>query len=123
MLTAFIIGLLSVVALAIVKILRMTIKWVSDRIKERLAARENHKVIFADMRETVDTITREQKSKQTEYSMDELEKMCQESPFVFADYDIATGEVNNYTGINAHEVDPEIKKKLRERGGMVVFDG
>jgi len=122
MLTAFIIGLLAVVALAIITIGVISVKWVVGKVKERLAANKRHKVVFADMRETVDSYTKEQKNKQTEYSMDDLEKMCQDAPYVFADYDIDTEEVVNYTGVNADEIDSDVKDKLKERGGIVVFD-
>lgn len=122
MITAFIIGLLAVAAIAVVTIAVISAKWVIGKVKERLAANKRHKVVFADMRETVDTFTKEQKEKNSEYSMADLEKLCQDAPYVFADYDIETGEVLNYTGVRSDEVETEVKSKLKERGGIVVFD-
>lgn len=122
MITAFIVGLLAVAALTIIAVAVISVKWVINKVKERLAANKRHKVVFADMRETVDTYTREQKDKKVEYSMADLEKMCQDAPYVFADYDIDTGEVLNFTGVNPDEIDSEVKSKLKEAGGIVVFD-
>lgn len=119
---AFIIGLLAVTVLAVVIVSSITAVWVTKKVKERLAANRRHKVIFADTRETIDTYIREQKEKQQEYSADDLEKMCQDAPYVFADYDIDTDEVVNYTAIHAETIDPDVKRKLKERGGIVAFD-
>ncbi len=123
MLTAFLIGLLAVIAvLTIVTVLVISAAWVIKKVKERLEANKRHKVVFADLKETVDEYTRKQKDSQEKYSMDDLERMCQDAPYVFADYDIDTGEVLNYTGVNAETIDSEVKDKLKERGGIVVFD-
>ena len=123
MITAFIMGVLAVIAtLAIITVFAITAKWVTKKVKERQAANKRHKPIFADLRETIDSYIKEQKNKQKEYSMDELEKMCQEAPYVFADYDIDTEEVVNYTGIKAEEIDADVKSRLKKVGGLVVFD-
>lgn len=122
MIIAFIIGLLAVAALAIIAVAVISANWVIKKVKERLAANKRHKVVFADMRETVDSYIKEMKNKQTEYSMDDLEKMCQEAPYVFADYDMDTEEVSNYTGVNADDIESDVKSKLKESGGIVVFD-
>ena len=122
LLTLFIIGLLAAAFIAIIAVTVITVLWVIKKVKERLAENERHKVVFADMRETVDSFTKEQRENKKEYSMDDLEKMCQDAPYVFADYDIDTGKVINYTGVKADEIESDVKERLKERGGIVVFD-
>lgn len=120
---AFLKGLLAVIAvLTTITVVVLSVDWVVNKVKERLAANKRHKVVFADLRETVDEYIKKQKDSQEEYSMDDLERMCQEAPYVFADYDIDTGEVLNYTGVDAETIDSKVKNKLKERGGIVVFD-
>lgn len=123
MITKFIMGLLAVIgSVVVITVLVITAKWVTKIVKERLATNKRHKVVFADLRETIDSYTKEQKDKQKEYSMDELEKMYQEAPYVFADYVIDTGEVTNYTGVQAEAIDADVKSRLKKVGGMVVLD-
>lgn len=120
---AFLKGLLAVIAvLTTITVVVLSVDWVVNKVKKRLAANKRHKVVFADLKETVDEYIKKQKDSQEEYSMDDLERMCQEAPYVFADYDIDTGEVLNYTGVDAETIDSEVKNKLKERGGIVVFD-
>lgn len=121
MITSFMIGLLAVAALAIITVSAITAVWLKKKVKERLDENERHKVVFADMRETKDAYVTEQEKQQKEYAGEALEKLCQKAPYVFADYDMDTGEVGNYVGVDAEKIDEDIKDKLRERGGMVVF--
>ncbi len=122
MITAFISGLLAVAAvLTIIYVVIITAEWVTKQVKDRLAANEQHKIVFADLRETIDSEVKEKKTKQKEYPMNELEKMCRTAPYVIADYDMDTDEVVNYTGVNAEEIDADVKRRLKERGGLVVF--
>jgi hypothetical protein len=79
--------------------------------------------VFADMREVVDTDTVKQMEKQGEISMDDLERMCSEKPYVMADYDIDTGEFSDFTGIKADKVENTVKDKMKKsRGGIIAFD-
>jgi hypothetical protein len=124
MIVAFILGLLAAVALiAVVVLTYLSVKWVTKKVKERLAANKRHKVVFADMREVVDTDTVKQMEKQGEISMDDLERMCSEKPYVMADYDIDTGEFSDFTGIKADKVENTVKDKMKKsRGGIIAFD-
>ena len=57
-----------------------------------------------------------------EYSTKELDELCGIAPYIIADYDMDTSEVSNVEGIRTNIIDDNIKKKLKEEGGLVVFN-
>lgn len=122
MLAAFLAGLIIAGILAVYTIIVLTVLWIIEKVEERLAANKRHKVVFADMTEVVDSYVKIQKKEKKEYSMDELERMCQDAAYVMADYDIDTGEYVDFTGINAESVEQEVKNKLKEEEGIITFD-
>jgi hypothetical protein len=119
---AAILGALLVVAIAtVITLVCLTASWLSKKVKDRLAENERHKVAFVEMREVIDSDAMEQIRKKEGISMSELEKMCQDNPYVMADYDIDTGECSNYIGIKADDVEDEVRDAMKEEGGIVVF--
>jgi len=124
MLLSFLTGLLLVIlTIEVIVLIVLTIEWLKNKIAERLAARENHKIAFVDMTETVNSVRSGQVELEEEISMDELEKMCADHPYIIADYDIETGDVDNYTSIKANEIDGKLARGVKQQGGMVIFDG
>lgn len=123
MLTAFLIGLAAVLAVvAIVTIVLMCGKWLKGYIEKKLKQKEKHKVAFADTREVVDDYLKNKAEESDEISMDDLERMCDETPFVSAYVD-EEGNVTDYEGIKAEEVDANFKARMKQQEGMLVFEG
>lgn len=123
MLTAFLMGLVAVLAVvAIVTVAIMCGKWLKEYIENRLKQKEKHKVAFADTREVVDDYLKNKAEESDEISMDDLERMCDETPFVSAYVDEA-GNVTDYEGIKAEEVDANFKARMKQQEGMLVFEG
>lgn len=123
MLTAFLMGLVAVLAVvAIVTVAIMCGKWLKGYIENRLKQKEKHKVAFADTREVVDDYLKNKAEESDEISMDDLERMCDETPFVSAYVDEA-GNVTDYEGIKAEEVDANFKARMKQQEGMLVFEG
>ena len=123
MLTAFLIGLAAVLAVvAIVTIVLMCGKWLKGYIEKKLKQKEKHKVAFADTREVVDDYLKNKAEESDEISMDDLERMCDETPFVSAYVD-EEGNVTDYEGIMAEEVDANFKARMKQQEGMLVFEG
>lgn len=121
--TSFLIGLaVAIAAMTTITVAVLTAVFVRKKVKERLAANNQHKVVFADMRETVDSYIREHADQHMEFSMDQLEAMCQNAPYVIADCDVRTGKIMNFTGIKTGCVDSKLERAVKERGGVVVFD-
>lgn len=118
----FLTGLLIVLAaVTIIKILVMGGKWLKGYIENKLKQKEKHKVAFADTREVVDDYLKKQAEHSEEISMDDLERMCNETPFVSAYVD-EEGNVTDYEGIKADEVNENFKARMKQQEGMLVFE-
>ncbi len=123
MLAAFLLGLLAVLAVvAVITILVLGIKWLVDFVKKKLKDREKHKVAFADTREIVDDYIKNKAENSEEISMDDLERMCEETPYVAANIDNETGEITDYEGVKAEQIEAGLKQKLEEKEGMLIFE-
>ena len=122
MLIAFLKGLLIVLAaVVIITIAVMCGKWVKGYIENLLKRKEKHKVAFADTREVVDDYLKKNAEQADEISMDDLERMCDETPFVSAYVD-EEGNVTDYEGIKPEEVNANFKARMKQQEGMLVFE-
>lgn len=122
MLVAFLIGLAVVLAtVAVIAIALMCGKWLKGYIQNRMKVKAKHKVAFADTKEVVDDYLKNKAEGADEISMDDLERMCNETPFVSAYVD-EEGNVSDYEGIKAEEVDMNFKARMKQQEGMLVFE-
>lgn len=122
MLVAFLLGLLATLeAIAVVAVLSMGFKWLKKYVIEKLKNREKHKVAFADMREIVDECIAQKVDSADEISMDDLERMCAQTPYVSAILDDETGEITDYEGIKAEETDANFKARMKQQKGMIII--
>ena len=123
MITAFLIGLLVGLATFVVTFLvLMTADWLVQYVKKKLRTRKNHKVAFADIREVVDDYMKNEVDGAKEISMEELEKLCEESPYVAAVVD-ENGDIGEYEGFKADKVNKNFSANIRKRHGMIIVDG
>ena len=122
MIISFLLGLLAVVAVvAVVALVVMGFLWLKDYIKKRLKEKENHKVAFVDTREVVDEYIQNKAKYSEVISMDDLERMCEETPFVSASIDNKTGEISDYEGVKTEEVESNLKSKIESNDGILIF--
>ena len=78
MFTAFLIGLLAVVAIIVTVVVAVIGgKWLKEYVAKKLKNREKHKVAFADTREVVDDYIKNKAANAEEVSMEDLEKCVQ----------------------------------------------
>lgn len=122
MLIAFLLGLLAVGAITIIVLMVLTVKWLYEKLHERLNANSKYKVAFMDLKESITPEVVEELKKKKKFSMSDLEDMCCKAPYVMADIDMDTGTIMNYTGIKADEVETELKEKIKRRGGVLVVN-
>lgn len=122
MITAFLIGLLAVVAvIAVIVVAVICGKWLKQYVAEKLKNRDKHKVAFADTREVVDDYVKSKAANSEEISMDDLEKMCEETPYVAAVVD-QDGEISEYEGITSSECNKNFKARMKQQKGMVILE-
>lgn len=123
MLGMILLGVLAAVSLvALIYLAVVTVKWLKNIVVERLKARRNHKVIFADTRETVDEYMKENVRNKDGISMGDLENLCEESPYFVAEIDRDTDEISNFQSYKAGSIEENLKNKIHKEGGMVVFE-
>lgn len=122
MLTAFLLGLLSVVAtIAIIVVAVICGKWLKEYVAKKLKNREKHKVAFADTKEVVDDYIKSKAANSEEVSMEDLERMCEETPYVAAVVD-EDGEISEYEGFTSSEYNENFKSRMKQQKGMIVLE-
>lgn len=122
MLTAFLIGLLAVVAVIVTVVVTVIGgKWLKEYVAKKLKNREKHKVAFADTREVVDDYIKNKAANAEEVSMEDLEKMCSETPYVAAVVD-EDGEISEYEGFRGEEYNENFRARMKQQKGMVVLE-
>ena len=118
----FILGLLaSVVSVLVLKEIILGFEWLKKHISERLKEKEKHKVAFVSMKDAVDDIIRKKIEEAEEISMEELERMCEETPYVSCLVDSETGAISDYEGIKAEKEDAKLKAKMASERGVLIF--
>lgn len=122
MFTAFLIGLLAVVAIIVTVVVAVIGgKWLKEYVAKKLKNREKHKVAFADTREVVDDYFKNEAANAEEVSMEDLEKMCSETPYVAAVID-EDGEISEYEGFRGEEYNENFRARMKQQKGMVVLE-
>lgn len=126
MLTSFLIGLaIAVATAAIIYISCLCGKWLKEYIAKRLKQKEKHKVVFTDTRTVMDKSRKEVEEmvkNAHEISFDDLERMCDETPFVSAYVD-EDGNITDYEKIKAEEIDENFYNRLKlQHDGIMIFE-
>lgn len=122
MLALFLGGLLIAIAAATVIVLvKITVSWLKSEVTTRIEARKNHKIVFADTTEVVDSYIKEEIGKKDGISMSDLRRMCEDAPYVIAEIDRETNEISHYQTYKAEEIDSGIAAKVKNGDGIVVI--
>lgn len=122
MIMAFLIGLLVVVAvIAVIVVAVICGKWLKEYAKKKLKNRDKHKVAFADTREVVDDYIKSKAANSEEVSMEDLERMCEETPYVAAVVD-EDGEISEYEGFTSSEYNENFKARMKQQKGMIILE-
>lgn len=118
----FLIGLVVIIAAIVVIVVAVICgKWLKEYVKKKLKNRKKHKVAFADTKEVVDDYIKHKADNSEEISMDDLEKMCESTPFVAAVVD-GDGEISEYEGFSSSEYNENFKARMKQQKGMVILE-
>lgn len=115
--TLFLIG---AAAAVLIGAIAFSIKWLFGYIKKRLAKNKGKKVVFAELQDIIDDEMKEKIKASKTMSLDELERMCDETPYVSAVYDEENDTVEDYEGFQAESVEDQFDQKMKENDGMIV---
>ena len=101
----------------------LTLKWIIGYIKKKYKEKKEHeKIVFADTEEVINDYLKE-KIKETEpISMEELEKMCEDKPYVAAYYDEETDELRDVEAFKPEDIDTKAKQYMEDSDGIIVVD-
>lgn len=114
---AFLIG---AAAAVLIGVIAFSIKWLVGYIKKRLAKNKGKKVVFAELQDIIDDEMKEKIKASKTMSLEDLEKMCDETPYVSAVYDEKNDTVEDYEGFQAESVEDQFDQKMKENDGMIV---
>ena len=122
MIIAFLLGLIAITAAIIRKrkSLDLTLEWLVSYIKNRIAKSKGKKVVFAEIRELIDDDVKEKINYSESISVTELEKLCDETPYVSAIYDEENDTVYDYEGFQKKSKDAQFEEKMKENDGMII---
>ena len=117
-----ILGLAAGVTL-IVTIAILTLPKLKAYLKKRKEKKKNQKIAFGDTRKIINNNAEEilQKSN-NKMTMDDLERMCENTPYFVVDVDTDTEETSDFTQINTEEAGKDLDSFMQSNGGIVVFD-
>ncbi|MCR5701151.1 MAG: hypothetical protein K6G76_03280 [Lachnospiraceae bacterium] len=116
----FLIGLLAAIeTMVIITVALMGGKWLKEYVAKKLKNKKNQKVAFADTREVVDDYLKNKADASDELSMEELERMCEKTPYVSALVD-ENGEIGEYEGIYAEGCNENFEVRIKQQKGMIV---
>ena len=101
----------------------LSLKWIIGYIKKKYKEKKEHeKIVFADTEEVINDYLKE-KIKETEpISMEELEKMCEDKPYVAAYYDEETDELRDVEAFKPEDIDTKAKQYMEGSDGIIVVD-
>ena len=117
MVLAFLFG---AAAAVLIGVIAFSIKWLVGYIKKRLAENKGKKVVFAELQDIIDDEMKEKIKASKTMSLEDLEKMCDETPYVSAVYDEKNDTVEDYEGFQAESVEDQFDQKMKENDGMIV---
>lgn len=122
MLNAFLLGLLAVAAYIFTIVVNViSANWLKDIVRRKLRNRDKHKVVFADTREVVDDYIKSKVANAKTIPMDELERLCSETPYVAAVVD-EHGEISEYEGFKGKEYNENFKARIKQQKGMIIVE-
>ncbi len=116
-----VLGVIAGVAI-IVTIAKLTLPKLKEYLKSRKEKKERQKVAFGDTRKIINNNAEEILKKAPKMTMEELERVCEETPYFVVDVDTDTEETSDFTSIKTEEVGKDVESFMQSNGGIVVFD-
>lgn len=110
------------IASTVITIGYLTVKKLKELIQKRKEKSRESKVVFGAMGKIVEKDAREILANAPSMSMEELERICEETPYFVVDYDPNTDEVSDYTTIKTECTDEKIKSIIEQNDGIILFD-
>ncbi len=121
MITLIILGIAVGVAI-VVTIAVLTLPKLKSYLKSRKEKKERQKVAFGDTRKIINNNAEEILQKAPKMTREELERICEETPYFVVDVDTDTEETSDFISIKTEETGKDLEIFMQRNGGIVVFD-
>ena len=121
MIVLIILGIIAGAAL-IITIAVLTLPKLKAYLKSRKEKKARQKVAFGDTRKIINSNAEEILKNAPKMTMEDLERMCEDTPYFAVDMDIDTEELSDFTSIKTEEVGNDFDEFMDGNGGIVVFD-
>lgn len=106
----------------VITIAYLTAGKLKDLIQKRMERNKKAKVAFGKTRKIVNENVREILENAPSVTMDDLERICEETPYFVVDYNPDTDEVSSYTTIKTEGTDEKIERITSQNSGIILFD-
>lgn len=116
-----ILGALAGIAL-IVTIAHLTLPKLKAYLKKRKEKKQKTKVAFGETKKIINENAEEILKQAPKMTMEDLERMCEETPYFVVDVDDVTEETSEFTSIQTEEVGDDVESLMKAKDGIVVFD-
>jgi hypothetical protein len=100
----------------------LTLPKLKAYLKSRKEKKARQKVAFGDTRKIINSNAEEILKNAPKMTMEDLERMCEDTPYFAVDMDIDTEELSDFTSIKTEEVGNDFDEFMDGNGGIVVFD-
>lgn len=121
MVTLIILGIAVAIA-TVVYIAVLTLPKLKSYLKSRKEKKERQKVAFGDTRKIINNNAEEILQKAPKMTREELERICEDTPYFVVDVDTDTEETSDFTSIKTEETGKDLENFMQRNGGIVVFD-
>lgn len=108
------------IAASIIYIAHLTVNKLKELIRARKEKNAKQEVVFGNTRKIFEEYGKEIIQSSPTMTMEELEELCDESPFFVVNYDSQTDEVVDYQTIKTDAVDNRVSDIIKDKG-IVVF--
>lgn len=113
---------ISVAVAGVIVLIYLNRNKLKELLTEHLQRKKKSKVAFGSTHKIVNEHAKEILAQAPSMTMAELEQVADDSPYFIADYDQESGEMEDFTIIQAENVEDKVEEVFDENDGIVLFD-
>lgn len=106
----------------IVTITVLTLPKLKEYLKKRKEKKKRTKVAFGDTKKIINSNAEEILKNAPTMKMEDLERICDETPYFVVDIDEDTEKISDFTSIKTEEIGRDFEEFMQNKGGIVVFN-
>lgn len=120
--TIILLALAAVAAASIIVLVYLNRKKLKELLEKHKKRKKDSQVVFGKTYKIVKEHAKEMLDQAPSMTMAELEQLADESPYIIFNYDKENDEMDDFTIIQAENVDDKVEELFDENDGIVLFD-